>query len=253
MTALAPTFGPAQDVRVFAGSDLAIEIIFEDADENPIDLTGRVFAMVAFDASTEEPVLSRSATATGTSCLLAFVGDETRELRETSCSRVLRIQTMEVTSTGTDVLTDGTLSVVAAPSGINAAPATSSSAQPVQILRTGDRRQVVFRYQGAPGQSPWAAANQTLAQYNQQRATEAAAIVPAVRTDTDDQGLDAEEQANARTNIAAAAAAELAAAQARVAELEEIEAIRALLYPISLLTANGNPIAADGNPLAAGV
>lgn len=73
-----------------------------------------------------------------------------------------------------------------------------------------------------------------------------------VRTDTDDQGLDASEQTNARTNIAAAAAAELAAAQARIAELEAIEDLRNELYPISEILVLGSPVLAANNPIRTG-
>lgn len=154
MTALAAPFGPAQDVRIFAGSDFVIEYAVEDGVGAAIDLTGRVFALVVFDAATEEEILSRSAMAAGESVQLALLGDETRALRDERGRRVYRVQLLELTQTGTDVITDGGLFVMASASTVVPAAVGATTAPPVvQVIRVGDTRQLTYRYQGAPGLS----------------------------------------------------------------------------------------------------
>lgn len=153
MTALAPTFGPAQDVRVFAGAVLAIEIIFQDEDGVAVDLTGRTFAMTVYDVRTEEEVLSRSRVADGTSVAIEYLGEETRRLRAQRGDRSYRLLIAEVTASGTDPIAEGGFSVVAAPLTITPAPSGVSGSPVVQLIRTGDRRQIVFRPKGIPGLS----------------------------------------------------------------------------------------------------
>lgn len=116
MTIIAPSFSDDGDARLFAGSPLIVDLqIKVDDDSDPIPLDGRRFAMTAYRRATREAVESVYADAEGDSVQLVFTGDLTEGFYDIARSRGLRLQIAEMTEAGPIVLTDGALSVHAAP------------------------------------------------------------------------------------------------------------------------------------------
>lgn len=116
MTQIAPFFTETGDARVFAGEPLVVALqIRLDEDSDPLNLTGRSFALIAYRRSDRVAEASVQALADGDSVQLAFSGADTEGFYAIARSRGMRLQICELLEDGRSVLVDGALTVLAAP------------------------------------------------------------------------------------------------------------------------------------------
>ena len=114
MTAIAPYFSETGDARVFAGEPLVVVLQIKlDEEADPLNITGRRFAMVAYRRSDRGAEQSVQAEADGDSVQLAFTGEDTEAFYDVARSRGMRIQICELLENGRAVLVDGAMTMPA--------------------------------------------------------------------------------------------------------------------------------------------
>lgn len=151
MSKIAPRFGVHGDVTMYAGEPFPIVVQLRPTiDDDPVDLTGRSFAMIAYVGATGETLADVAAEADGDSVPLAFTAAETLALFEAAGDGSGRLMVAELVGGGLKPLGDGALLLCRSPAAPEVAPAEAPTAPYIGITYVQAANRVQYVERGAP-------------------------------------------------------------------------------------------------------